>query len=90
VCHTKAVNLADECRKADVLVACAGAAKMITADYVRHSQIVVDVGINMLTESSAATWNMSPSHRSLRQSHTFGGVGTVTTSVLLKQVIASA
>jgi methylenetetrahydrofolate dehydrogenase (NADP+)/methenyltetrahydrofolate cyclohydrolase len=45
-CHSRTRDLADECRRADVLVAAAGVPKMIGAGMVREGAVVIDVGIN--------------------------------------------
>ena len=42
----KRVNLAEVCRRADILVAAIGKAKFITADMVQPGSVVLDVGIN--------------------------------------------
>ena len=47
VCHTKTEDLKAECQWADIVVACAGKAKMLNADYVREGQTVIDVGMNV-------------------------------------------
>lgn len=46
VCHSKTANLKEECLKADILVAAIGKAKFITADMVKESAVVIDVGMN--------------------------------------------
>lgn len=46
VCHSKTQNLKQECLCADVLIAAAGKAKMITGDMVKDGAVVIDVGIN--------------------------------------------
>lgn len=46
VCHSKTADLADECRRADILVAAVGKAKLITADMVKEGAVVIDVGMN--------------------------------------------
>lgn len=46
ICHSKTENLADFCKNADILVACVGKPKMITAEMVKKDAIVIDVGIN--------------------------------------------
>lgn len=91
VCHTRTKDLAAECRKADILIACAGVARMIRRDFVQEGQTVIDVGINMdgnelcgdvdYGEVSGIVSAITPVP---------GGVGTVTTSVLLKHTILSA
>jgi methylenetetrahydrofolate dehydrogenase (NADP+)/methenyltetrahydrofolate cyclohydrolase len=46
VCHSRTQDLAGHCRRADVLVAAVGRAKLIQGDWVRSGAIVLDVGIN--------------------------------------------
>ena len=53
VCHTRTKNIEDECKRADILVACAGSAKMITKEYTNPGQIVVDVGILLMVLCAA-------------------------------------
>lgn len=44
--HSRTVDLAGVCREADIVVAAAGQAKMITADHVKPGAAVVDVGVS--------------------------------------------
>ena len=44
--HSRTVDLAGVCREADIVVAAAGQAKMITADHVKSGAAVVDVGVS--------------------------------------------
>lgn len=92
VCHTKTADLKAECLAADIIVAAAGKAKMITKDYVRPGQIVLDVGMNVDEEGklcgdvdfagvSEIVDSITPVPR---------GVGSVTTSVLLKNTVTNA
>ena len=46
LCHTRTANLADETRRAEILVVAAGRAKMITGDMVAPGAIVIDVGMD--------------------------------------------
>ena len=46
VCHSKTPDLADQCRRADILVSAAGQAGLITADMVRPHAVVIDVAMN--------------------------------------------
>jgi len=50
VCHSKTRDLAEVCRRADILVAAIGRAGMITRDFVRPSATVIDVGMNRVTD----------------------------------------
>ena len=45
VCHSKTVNLKEECRQADILVVAIGKAKFITGDYIKPGAVVIDVGM---------------------------------------------
>lgn len=91
VCHTRTVNLADECRRADILVACAGAAGMITREFTNRYQIIVDVGINVLDGKLCGDADFSGISGNVRaMTPVPGGVGAVTTSVLLKHTVICA
>ena len=46
ICHSRTRNLAEHCRRADILIAAVGRARLIRADWVRPGAIVLDVGIN--------------------------------------------
>ncbi len=54
VCHSKTENLAEECSRADILVAALGRPAMLTEEFIRPGAVVVDVGINRLTDSAEA------------------------------------
>lgn len=91
ICHTKTENLKEECKNADFLFAAAGVAEMIDASYVREGQVVIDVGINVKDGKlcgDVAYDAVSPIVLAITPVP--GGVGTVTTSVLLKHTVESA
>lgn len=91
ICHTRTQNLQEECRNADIIVACAGVPKMITSDYVREGQIVIDVGIHVVEDKLCGDVdyeNVSEIVDAITPVP--GGVGSVTTTVLLKHVVMSA
>ena len=48
ICHSKTKDLAQECRRADILVAAVGKANLITGDMVKPGAVVIDVGMNRL------------------------------------------
>src|SRR4051812_4231795 len=50
ICHSRTRNLAEVCRRADILVAAIGKPAMITADMIRPGATVIDVGINRITD----------------------------------------
>ena len=81
VCHSKTENLSDEAKKADILIAAIGRAKMVDNSYIKEGAIVIDVGINVdecgnLCGDVANMVTPVPA-----------GVGSVTTSVLAEHVI---
>ncbi len=46
ICHSKTEDLKAACKRADILVAAVGKAKMITSDYIKEGAVVIDVGMN--------------------------------------------
>ena len=48
VAHSRTRDLADECRRADILVAAVGRPRMVPGDWVRPGAVVIDVGINRI------------------------------------------
>ena len=100
VCHTKTVNTAEICRNADIIVSAAGVLNSLTKDFVRPGQVVVDVSINWDPEKP----NAKGGKGAIAGDAVFaevepivdaitpvpGGVGSVTTSVLMKHVVEAA
>jgi methylenetetrahydrofolate dehydrogenase (NADP+)/methenyltetrahydrofolate cyclohydrolase len=54
VCHSRTTELADECRRADILVAAIGRAAMVTGDFLAPGATVIDVGMNRVTDRAEA------------------------------------
>jgi methylenetetrahydrofolate dehydrogenase (NADP+)/methenyltetrahydrofolate cyclohydrolase len=52
VCHSKTRDLAEVCRRAEILIAAIGRAGMITQDFVKPGAAVIDVGMNKVTEAA--------------------------------------
>lgn len=91
ICHTRTVNLQEECRNADIIVACAGVPKMITSQFVREGQVVIDVGIHVVEDKLCGDVDYeSVSGIVDAITPVPGGVGSVTTTVLLKHTLESA
>ena len=99
VCHTKTVNTAEICKKADIIISAAGVLNSLTKDFVREGQIVIDVSMNWNPEkiTSKGKGGMSgdcvfaevePIVEAITPVP--GGVGAVTTSVLMKHVVEAA
>lgn len=91
ICHTKTENLPEECLKADILVACAGSAGMIGREYTNPAQTVIDVGINFKDGKLCGDVDFCDVAEHVHSiTPVPGGVGTVTTAVLLKHTVISA
>ncbi len=52
ICHSRTQNLAEECRTADILVAAIGRPAMLTANHIKPGAVVVDVGMNRVTDQA--------------------------------------
>jgi methylenetetrahydrofolate dehydrogenase (NADP+)/methenyltetrahydrofolate cyclohydrolase len=91
VCHSRTQDLPGVCRRADILVAAIGKAKMITKDYMKPGATVMDVGINPEGDKFVGDVDTEPA-KDVAGAITPvpGGVGTVTTRVLLKHVVKAA
>jgi methylenetetrahydrofolate dehydrogenase (NADP+)/methenyltetrahydrofolate cyclohydrolase len=46
MCHSRTRDLADEVRRADIVVAAIGKAEMVKGDWIKEGAVVLDVGIN--------------------------------------------
>ncbi len=91
MCHTKTVDLMKECKKADIICAAAGVPKMITADYMKKGQVIIDVGINVVDGVLCGDVDYEAAREKAAYATPVpGGVGTVTTSVLLLHTLKSA
>ena len=92
VCHTKTVDMPSVAREADILIVAAGRAGVVTKDYVAPSQTVIDVGINVNAEGKlcgdVAYAEVEPIVDAITPVP--GGVGSVTTSVLVGHVVEAA
>ena len=92
ICHTRTADLAGTCRNAEIVVAAAGKAEMITADMVSEGAVVADVGINVGADGKMCGdvdyENVEPKASYI--SPVPGGCGSVTSSVLAKHVVIAA
>ena len=92
VCHSKTKDLAEECRRADVLVAAIGKAKFITADMVKEGAVVIDVGMDR-DENGRLCGDVDFENVKEKASAITpvpGGVGPMTIAMLLKNTCDAA
>ncbi len=92
ICHTKTQDMKDICKSADVLIVSAGQAKTIGPEYLNENQVVIDVGINMNEEGKLCGDVDFDAAQNIVKAITPvpGGVGRVTTSLLMMHVIDAA
>lgn len=92
VCHSKTNNLAEICRRADILVVAIGRANFITADMVKEGSVVIDVGMNRNAEGKL-TGDVDFASVSEVASYITpvpGGVGPMTITMLLQNTLRAA
>ena len=93
VCHTRTKDVPSVTREADILVSAAGVLRSLTKEYVRPGQIVIDVSINWDEAKGgiagdAVYEELEPIVEAITPVP--GGVGSVTTSVLIGHVVEAA
>jgi methylenetetrahydrofolate dehydrogenase (NADP+)/methenyltetrahydrofolate cyclohydrolase len=90
VAHTRTRDLAEVCRRADVLVAAAGRAGVITPDMVKPGAAVVDVGTNSVNGQLVGDVHPDVANVAGWLSPVPGGVGPMTITMLLYNTLAAA
>ncbi len=92
ICHSRTKNLAEVCRKADILVAAVGKAKFVTPDMIKEGAVVIDVGMNRLDNGKLcgdvdydACFDKAGYITPVP-----GGVGPMTIAMLMKNTLTSA
>ena len=97
VCHTRTKDMAEHCRRADIIVAAAGVPKMVTADMVKDGVAVIDVGVNRIgmSDSGKAILAGDVDFDAVKEKAACitpvpGGVGPMTITMLMKNTVQSA
>jgi len=93
VCHTRTIDMPSVARNAEILIVAAGQMEGLTKEYFSPGQVVIDVGINWNDEKGKLCGDVKfddaePIVAALTPVP--GGVGTVTTSVLVSHVVKAA
>jgi len=95
IAHSKTPDLASVIRNADIVVAAVGRPKMITADMVKPGAVVIDVGINRVTDAEGKSRLVGDVHfdsvKAVASAITPvpGGVGPMTVAMLLQNTVWS-
>jgi methylenetetrahydrofolate dehydrogenase (NADP+)/methenyltetrahydrofolate cyclohydrolase len=94
--HSRTVDVAAECRRADIIVAAAGVAGLVKADWVRPGAAVIDVGITRVLNEETGKYRLrgdvDPGAAAVAGylSPVPGGVGPMTRAMLLANVVEAA
>ena len=90
LCHRQTPDLAARCRDADILLAAAGTPGLITRDFVRPGQIVLDAGATALPDGTLRG-DVAPDAAAIAVCTPVpGGIGSVTTALLLLHTVQAA
>src|SRR5450756_3199602 len=91
VCHSRTRNLTEVTRRADILVAAIGKARMITADMVKPGAVVLDFGINVVEGKAVGDVDFEAVKGVAGAiTHVPGGTGPTTNAVLLRNTLDAA
>lgn len=91
ICHSRTVNLAEECARADILIAAIGKPNFVTADMVKEGAVVVDVGINRVDGKLVGDVDFAAvSQKASLITPVPGGVGPMTIAMLLQNAVSCA
>jgi len=92
VCHSRTKDLAQVCKRADILVSAVGRPYFITSDMVKEGAVVIDVGINRLPDGKLVG---DVDYAAVEPIASYitpvpGGVGPMTITMLLKNTLTAA
>ncbi len=90
ICHSRTVDLADEIRRADIVVVAVGRAGMVTGDMLKPGAVVVDVGINVVGDRVVGDVAESAYAVASAIAPVPGGVGPLTNAILLSHLMHAA
>lgn len=95
VCHSRSADLAEHCRRADILVAAVGRPHLVTADMVKPGAAVIDVGINRIERDGKSRLVGDVDFDAVKEragwiSPVPGGVGPLTVAMLLSNTLLAA
>lgn len=94
VAHSRTQDLTAVCRDADILVAAVGKPEMITPQMVKPDAVVIDVGINRVTDNDKSRLVGDVAYESVAEIANYitpvpGGIGPMTVAMLLSNTVLS-
>jgi methylenetetrahydrofolate dehydrogenase (NADP+)/methenyltetrahydrofolate cyclohydrolase len=93
ICHSRTANLAEECRRADILVAAIGRPAFLTRDFIKSGATVIDVGQNRGPDGKGLVGDVdAEAAKELAGAYTPvpGGVGPLTIAMLMANTVYAA
>lgn len=89
ICHSRTKDLAEVCRRADILVSAVGKADFVTAEMVKDGAVIIDVGMNRNAENKLCG---DVKYDEVEPKASFitpvpGGVGPMTIAMLMKNTL---
>jgi methylenetetrahydrofolate dehydrogenase (NADP+) / methenyltetrahydrofolate cyclohydrolase len=98
ICHSRTRNIAEHCRRADILIAAMGVAEFVKADMVKPGAAVIDVGVNRVADPSAPNGSRLVGDVAFAEVQPIagkitpnpGGVGPMTIAVLMQNTVRAA
>jgi methylenetetrahydrofolate dehydrogenase (NADP+)/methenyltetrahydrofolate cyclohydrolase len=92
LCHSRTRELADEVRRADIVVAAVGRPELVRGDWIKPGAIVLDVGMNRMPDGKLLgdVEFAGAAERARAITPVPGGVGPMTVACLLENTVASA
>jgi methylenetetrahydrofolate dehydrogenase (NADP+)/methenyltetrahydrofolate cyclohydrolase len=98
ICHSRTRDIAAHCRRADILIAALGVPEFVKADMVKPGAVVIDVGVNRVSDPSAAKGSrlvgdidfagVQPVAGKITPNP--GGVGPMTIAILMRNTVRAA
>jgi methylenetetrahydrofolate dehydrogenase (NADP+)/methenyltetrahydrofolate cyclohydrolase len=90
-CHSRTRDLAEVCRRADVLIAAVGVPHLVNGEMVKEGAVVIDVGINRTEHGLVGDVDFdSVKHKAAAITPVPGGVGPMTIAMLLANTVQAA
>ena len=98
LCHSRTKDIGEHCRRADIIVAAMGVAKFVKADMVKEGAVIMDVGVNRVTDETKPKGyrlvgdvdfaNIQPKAGLITPNP--GGVGPMTIAMLMQNTVHAA
>jgi methylenetetrahydrofolate dehydrogenase (NADP+)/methenyltetrahydrofolate cyclohydrolase len=98
ICHSRTRNIAEHCRRADIIIAAMGVAEFLKADMVKPGAVVIDVGVNRIQDPAAKDGSRLVGDVDFARVQPIagkitpnpGGVGPMTIAMLMQNTVRAA